>query len=93
VYFEAPVRHLNPHDAIWVRIGVPANQGDDKHNLTLYGAGVVRRVEALTADAARGAWDEGHLENGICGIAIEFQQRPTIQLKSFEQLLWEDGHH
>jgi hypothetical protein len=93
VYFEAPVRHMKPNDTLWVRIGVPAHQGDDRQNLTLCGAGVVRRVEKLSRDTARNAWDDEHLDGGVYGIAIQFAQRPTIQLKSFEQLLWEDGHH
>jgi len=90
LYFEAPAEQVTPTDPLWVRLGVPARQGEDKPNLTLVGSGIVRRVEQLHPDRVVGSWPEVHLQQGIYGIALQFQQRPTIQLQSFEGLLWED---
>jgi len=91
VYFEAPVGQVSRDDPLWVRIGVPGRREEEKPNLTLVGSGVVRRVEKLTEDGIEGEWSQIHLEQGVCGIAVQFQQRPTIQLQSLEQLLWENG--
>ncbi len=90
VYFEAPTGQIAPSTLLSVRIAVPGHQGADKPNLTLIGTGIVRRVEPLPPEQVVGSWPEPRSRQGICGIAVQFQQRPTIQLHSFEQLLWED---
>jgi len=92
VYFEAPAAQVAPDHSVWVRIGVPAAKEGDQPNLTLVGSGVVRRVETLDTDRVMGDWAQTQKAQGINGIALQFQQRPTIQLKSIEGLLWDDGH-
>lgn len=91
VYFEAPIGQIAPSASLNVRIAVPGRDGTDTPNLTLIGTGVVRRVEPLSPERVVGSWPESRARQGICGIALQFQQRPTIQLHSFEQLLWEDA--
>jgi len=89
-YFEAPLGQVIPDAPVWIRIGVPARPDEVKVNLTLVGSGTVCRVERLSADRVVGKWPEAQLKQGICGIAFQFQQRPTIELRSLEELLWED---
>jgi hypothetical protein len=90
LYFEAPMgRQLNAADPVWVQIAVPGGPGEEKHNLTLMGSGVICRVDKLDHQNRVGAWPDGHSENGFYGIAVQFDQRPTVQLQSFEELLWE----
>jgi hypothetical protein len=90
VYFEAGMGQFEPENPLWVRIGVPAHQGQDDLNLTLVSAGTVRRVERLDDERMLGTWPETQKKKGVYGIALQFDQRPTIQLHSFEELLWED---
>lgn len=91
VYFEAPVGQELPVGPVELRIGVPAHDdADAKPTLTLVGKGAVCRVEKLTPDRVLGAWQETHLAQGLCGIAIQFEQRPTIELQSLEDLLWKE---
>ena len=89
VYFEAAVGQMTAADTVWVRIAVPASPGEDKQNLTLAGSGMICRVERLPEDDVTGSWPEMQRQQGIYGIAVQFDQRPTVQLQSFEELLWE----
>ena len=93
VYFEAPADRLNAPGPLSLRIGVPAHQDEDKPNLTLVGHGVVCRVEKLDPSRVVGSWPETYLARGICGVALQFQNRPTVELRSLEGLLWEDHEH
>lgn len=90
VFFETPLGQFAPADAVSLRIGIPARQHEDQVNLTLVGTGVVRRVEPLDPLHILGAWSETQRKQGVCGIALEFDQRPTVWLRSIEELLWED---
>jgi len=90
VYFEAPAGQVGPSSSLWVRIGVRARQDEVKPNLTLVGTGTVCRVEKLGPNQIDGTWPESQLDVGICGIALQFEHRPTIQLHSLEELLWEE---
>ena len=93
VFFEAPVAQDIPVGLVELRIGVPAHDdATGKPTLTLVGKGLVCRVEKLGRDRVLGAWPETHLAQGLCGVAIRFEERPTIELQSLEDLLWkEDG--
>ena len=90
VYFETGLGPVGTDEPVWVRIGVPALKEDDKPNLTLVAEGVVRRVEKIGEHRIVGSWPEEQKSQGVYGVAVQFQQRPTIQLRSFEELLWED---
>jgi hypothetical protein len=90
VYFEAPASMASLDGHLFVRIGVPATQDEDKPNLTLVGTGTVCRVEKLEPERVMGAWPETQRNHGIYGVALQFRQRPTVELKSLEGLLWED---
>ena len=90
VYFETAAGQVSLDDPLSVRIGVPGHEDDAKANLTLVGSGIVRRIEGLAREHIVGSWPELQVAQGICGVAVQFQQRPTIQLHSLEELLWED---
>ncbi len=84
VYFEAPRGHVEAGDVVWLRIGVQSRDAeDDFSELTLVGSGVVRRVEPLSS----GEYPEEVAPEGISGVALQFQQRPTIRLRSLERFL------
>ncbi len=90
VYFEAPRGHVESGDVVWLRIGVQSRDAeDDFSELTLVGSGVVRRVEPLSSDE----YPEEINPGGLSGIALQFQQRPTIRLRSLERFLRNDAEH
>ncbi|MFH1730630.1 MAG: PilZ domain-containing protein [Planctomycetota bacterium] len=93
VYFEAPVSHVVQDGPIALRIGVHARDGEDKPSLTLVGSGLVCRIEELEPRKVIGAWSDDQRKLGILGVAVQFHQRPTIQLRSLEELLWDDRRH
>ena len=90
VYFETPASRVPSAMPLSLRIGVPSGTDEEKPNLTLVGLGTVRRIDRLERGRVVGQWPEELLAQGICGIALQFQQRPTVQLQSLEGLLWED---
>ena len=87
-YFEAPA--FECADPLSLRIGIPAHQDSDKPNLTLVGEGAVRRIDKLQPHQFHSSWAEHQLTPGIVGVAVQFQQRPTVELRSLDGLLWED---
>ncbi|MFO7899720.1 MAG: PilZ domain-containing protein [Planctomycetota bacterium] len=92
VFFEAPAGHVQTGDVIWVRISV--RSGDEEHDssdLTLVGTGLVRRVEPLEPNRLRSAWPDRAVPGGVCGVALQFRQRPTVQLHSLESFLGNDS--
>jgi len=89
VYFESAAGSVEDDGELSLRIGVRSTDDGDRPNLTLMGSGAVRRVRKLGSEEVAGTWPKAHLDQGIYGIAIQFQQRPTVQLQSFEELLWE----
>jgi hypothetical protein len=89
-YFEAPAAQVTPEGLVSVRIGVPARQDEKAPNLILVGKGTVKRVEPLESGQALASWPEAQRAMGVYGIAVAFEDRPTIQLRSFEDLLWEN---
>ena len=90
VYFEAPVGQVTPDDPLLLRIAVPAREGEEQPNLTLVGSGAVQRAEKLEPSQVLGDWSEDLLQQGMWGLALQFQQRPTVELQSLVHLLWED---
>jgi len=91
VFFEVPAAQDVPVGPVELRIGVPAHDDDtDKPTLTLVGRGAVCRVEKLGPDRVLGAWPETHAAQGLCGVAVRFEERPTIELQSLEDLLWKE---
>jgi len=90
IYFEAPAGAVAKDGSIALRIGVPTDRAADKPSLTLLGAGTVCRIDPLDPAQAAGTWSPALLKQGICCVALHFRQRPTVELKSLEGLLWED---
>ena len=90
VYFEAPVGHVIQDGPVSLRIGVHARETEDKPSLTLVGTGAVCRVEPLDTGTIVGNWSKEQVELGILGVAVQFHARPTIQLRSLDELLWDD---
>jgi hypothetical protein len=92
VYFEAPAGFIIQDGHLSLRIGVHARDGEEKPSLTLVGTGAVCRVDELEPSNVVGPWPDTQKQLGILGVAVQFHQRPTIQLRSLEELLWDDHH-
>lgn len=92
VYFEAPAGFGIEDGHVSLRIGVHARDGEEKPSLTLVGSGAVCRVDDLNPDNVVGPWPDTQRQLGIHGVAVRFHERPTIQLRSLEELLWDDHH-
>ena len=92
VYFEAPAGFVVQDGDVSLRIGVHARDGEEKPSLTLVGSGAVCRIDELEPNNVVGPWPETKKQTGILGVAVQFNKRPTIQLRSLEELLWDDHH-
>jgi hypothetical protein len=90
VYFEAPAGYVVQDGPVSLRIGVHARDGEEKPSLTLVGSGAVCRVDELDPRKVIGTWPDTQKDLGILGVAVQFHQRPTIQLRSLEELLWDE---
>jgi len=90
VYFEAPAGYVVQDGHVSLRIGVHARDGEEKPSLTLVGSGAVCRVDELDPRKVIGTWPDTQKDLGILGVAVQFHQRPTIQLRSLEELLWDE---
>jgi len=90
VYFEAPAGYVVQDGHVSLRIGVHARDGEEKPSLTLVGSGAVCRVDELDPRKVIGTWPDTQKNLGILGVAVQFHQRPTIQLRSLEELLWDE---
>ncbi len=92
VFFEAPASHVMQDGPVTLRIGVQDKEGDHSPSLTLVGSGAVCRIEPLDPAHVIGPWSKEQADTGIMGVAVQFHTRPTIQLRSLDELLWGDHH-
>lgn len=91
VYLEVPAGRVSRGGAVALRIGVDQDPASDQPSVTLVGSGVVRRVDQLPEGRVAHPWPDMQLRQGIVGVAVQFDTRPTVQLQSLEGFFWRGG--